>query len=47
MGLDDAKVIRGRIAPETAIVLTHLDGSPHLDGLKNVVTAEDLKTIRF
>jgi len=47
MGLDDAKVIRERIAPETAIVLTHLDGSPHLDGLKNVVTAEDLKTFRF
>ena len=32
--------------PETAIVLTHLNGTPHLDGLKNVVTAEDLKTFR-
>lgn len=47
MGLDDAKDIRQRIAPETTIVLTHLDAQPHLDGLKNVVTAEDLKTFRF
>ena len=47
MGLDDVKVIRERIAPETTIVLTHLNGRPHLDGLANVVTAEDLKTFRF
>jgi len=47
MGLDDVKVIRKRIAPETMMVLTHLGGQPHLDGLPNVVSAADLKTFRF
>jgi hypothetical protein len=47
MGLDDAKRIRQRIAPETTIVLTHLDSRPHLDGLANTIPAEDLKTFRF
>ena len=47
MGLDDVKVIRKRIAPETTMVLTHLGGQPHLDGLANVITAADLKTFRF
>ena len=47
MGIDDVKVIRKRIAPETKIVLTHLNGQPQLNGLKNTVAAEDLKTFRF
>ena len=47
MGLDDVRVIRKRIAPETTMVLTHLGGQPHLDGLANVITAADLKTFRF
>ena len=47
MGLDDVKVIRKRIAPDTKIVLTHLDARPQLNGLKNTVVALDLKTFRF
>jgi ribonuclease BN (tRNA processing enzyme) len=47
MGLDDARRIRQRIAPETTIVLTHLDGRPELNGLAKTITAEDLKTFRF
>ena len=47
MGLDDLKVIRQRIAPDTKIVLTHLNGQPQLDGLANVLTAQDLKSFHF
>jgi ribonuclease BN (tRNA processing enzyme) len=47
MGLDDVRVIRERVRDETAIVLTHLNGDPQIDGLKNVFVAEDLKTFRF
>jgi hypothetical protein len=47
MGLDDVKIIRKRIAPETTMVLTHLTGQPHLDGLVNTVTAGDLKSFHF
>jgi ribonuclease BN (tRNA processing enzyme) len=47
MGLDDIRVIRERVADETAIVLTHLSGVPLIDGLTNVFVAEDLKTFRF
>ena len=45
MGLDDVKVIRRRIAPETTLVLTHLGSQPHLNGMANTLVAEDLKTI--
>lgn len=47
MGLDDVKKIRGRLAPETTIVLTHLNGLPNVNGLHNVLTAADLKTFHF
>ncbi len=47
MGLDDAKIIRGRISPHTRIVLTHLNSQPVLNGLANTLVAGDLKTFRF
>jgi len=47
MGMDDVKVIRERVPESTAIVLTHLNGNPQVDGLRNVLVAEDLKTFRF
>lgn len=47
MGLDDIRVIRERISPATQMVLTHLNGKPHLNGLPNTALAEDLKTFRF
>ncbi len=47
MGLDDIRVIRRRIRPETAMVLTHLNGDPDTNGLANVFIAHDLATFRF
>jgi ribonuclease BN (tRNA processing enzyme) len=47
MGLDDIKEIRARVRPETAIVLTHLNGQPVTNGLNNVITARDLATFKF
>lgn len=47
MGLDDVKLIRQRLSPETTIVLTHLGGTPTLNGLANTLVAEDLKTFRI
>jgi len=47
MGLDDVKVIRKRLSQETAMVLTHMSGTPVLNGLANTLVAEDLKTFRF
>jgi ribonuclease BN (tRNA processing enzyme) len=47
MGLDDIKVIRQRIAPQTAMVLTHLDAEPATNGLANVLTARDMATFHF
>jgi len=47
MGLDDIRVIRERVPQETAMVLTHLNGDPQVDGMRNVLVAEDLKTFRF
>jgi len=47
MGLNDVKVVRERVQPETAIILTHLDGEPDTRGLANVVAAQDLATYRF
>jgi len=47
MGLDDVKQIRARVRPETAIVLTHLNGEPVTNGLSNVITARDLATFKF
>lgn len=47
MSLDDVKVIRERISPDTQIILTHLNGRPQLNGLANTLIAEDLKTFRF
>ena len=47
MGLDDARAIRAKVRPETAIVLTHMNSQPDINGMANVVTAADLKTFRF
>lgn len=47
MGLDDIKKIRKRLAKQTTMVLTHLNGQPKLNGLNNVLIAGDLKTFRF
>jgi ribonuclease BN (tRNA processing enzyme) len=47
MGMDDIKVIRKRVPEETTIVLTHLSGIPQVNGLSNVLIAEDLKTFQF
>lgn len=47
MGMDDLPVIRKRVAPETAIVLTHLNGEPDIAGLENVLIARDLGTYHF
>ncbi len=47
MGLADVRTIRERLPAETAIILTHLNGKPDLQGLANVVAAEDLATYRF
>jgi ribonuclease BN (tRNA processing enzyme) len=47
MGVDDLMAIRKRVAPETAIVLTHLNGDPDIAGLDNVLVARDFDTYRF
>jgi len=47
MGLDDVKSIRERLAPTTAMVLTHLNGEPIMNGLNNVLIARDMATFRF
>jgi len=47
MGIDDLQVIRKRVAAETAIVLTHLNGEPDTAGLDNVIAAHDFGTYRF
>jgi ribonuclease BN (tRNA processing enzyme) len=47
MGLEDIKVIRERIDPNTHMVLTHLNGNPQVNGLSKTHVAEDLKTFKF
>ena len=47
MGLDDLKVIRRRVPPETTIILTHLNGEPDTRGLANVIAAQDFATYHF
>lgn len=47
MGLEDVKVIRQKLPPETAIVLTHRNGEPKTDGMANVHIARDMETLRF
>lgn len=47
MGVDDLAVIRKRVAPETTILLTHLNGEPDIAGLENVIAARDFGTYRF
>ena len=47
MGLDDVKVIRKRLSPATTMVLTHMSGTPVLNGLAGTLVADDLKTFRF
>jgi ribonuclease BN (tRNA processing enzyme) len=47
MSLDDIKVIRERISPETTMVLTHTSSKPALNGLRNVLIAEDLRKFEF
>jgi ribonuclease BN (tRNA processing enzyme) len=47
MGMDDIKIVRQQVSPETTLVLTHLDAVPHLNGLANTLVAEDLKTFTF
>ena len=46
-GMDDLRLIRKRVAPETAIILTHLNAEPDISGLENVIMAEDFRTYRF
>jgi len=47
MGLDDVKVVRSRVSPDTTMILTHLNGEPHVNGLDNVLVAKDLATFKF
>ncbi len=47
MGVDDLRVIRKRVAAETTIILTHLNGQPDITGLEKVITARDFGTYRF
>ncbi len=47
MGIDDVKKIRERLPLETAIILTHRNGMPNINGLENTLIAEDLKTFHF
>lgn len=47
MGLEDVTVIRERISPKTTMILTHLSERPNINGLKNTLIAEDLKTFTF
>ena len=47
MGIDDLRVIRQRVAAETTIILTHLNGEPDITGLENVIAARDFSTYRF
>jgi ribonuclease BN (tRNA processing enzyme) len=47
MGIEDIKVIRERVPEETALVLTHLNAVPRVEGMRNVLVAEDLKTFKF
>lgn len=47
MGMDDLRVIRKRVATETTIILTHVNGEPDLAGLENVIVARDFGTYHF
>jgi ribonuclease BN (tRNA processing enzyme) len=47
MGIDDVRVIRKRVAAETTIILTHLNGEPDVAGLENIIVAEDFGSYRF
>lgn len=47
MGMDDLPAIRERVAPDTTIILTHLNGEPDLAGFDNVIAARDFGTYRF
>lgn len=47
VGLGDLQVIRRRLPPETAIILTHLNGNPNIAGLENVVAAQDFGSYHF
>jgi ribonuclease BN (tRNA processing enzyme) len=47
MSVDDLRVIRRRVAPETTIILTHMGGEPDIAGLENVIIARDFGTYRF
>jgi len=47
MGIDDVRVIRKRVAAETTIILTHLNGEPDIAGLENVIVAGDFDSYRF
>lgn len=47
MGMDDLPAIRKGVAPETTIILTHLNGEPDLAGLDNVIAARDFGTYQL
>jgi ribonuclease BN (tRNA processing enzyme) len=47
MGLDDIKIIRKKIPPDTTIILTHLNAEPILNGFDNTLVAGDFVTFRF
>src|SRR3990172_10035119 len=41
MGMDDLRVIRKRVAAETTIILTHLNGEPEVAGVDSLIAARD------
>lgn len=47
MGMDDIKVVREHVSPDTTLILTHLNGRPQVNGLANTLAADDLKTFTF
>ncbi len=47
MGVDDLRVIRKRVTPETTIILTHLNGQPDITSLEIVITARDFGVDQF
>ena len=47
LGIDDISMIRQKIEPETSIILTHIGSTPNLDGLDNVILAEDFARYEF
>jgi ribonuclease BN (tRNA processing enzyme) len=47
MGMEDVRTVRKRVAAETTLVMTHMNGEPDIAGLENVIAARDLATYHF